>query len=453
MCLASTAVGFVPYYNYEGDLTVQGWVASYPNNGNIVIDYALEGTDPDCLDGPDTTLSANSCGIHIHTGTSCDEDAGGHYYSSELTEDPWGAGYYQGSSQNDMVQHSAVANMGIFELYAGLGSTEITGRTMIIHDKSGARIACAIVHPPSAPQAVGAFKPYYDVDQAAIDALPDKWEWMSSGSVEAVGEYTVLKFTVAAVDAACMGGPNTTLSANSCGVHIHTGTSCDEDAGGHYYSSELTEDPWGAGYYVQQATFGPSFAGTSVVKTGLTADEMSGKVVVVHDLSGARILCAPVGAPQGAMAVPELAPYPGYTGDLSISGGVIIHSVPAPDGGDSHMQQVSVTIDGADPRCTAPNFVEYANSCGVHLHEGMTCDDAGGHWYNTDLIMEDPWAKVSYVYGTNPSNTGSSTAVSQAVYIGYAPEDFPGKTFVVHDYEGSRVACGYVSYASTICAR
>ena len=41
--------------------------------------YSLTGVDPACSSGAGT--AGNSCGIHIHSGTSCTSDAGGHLYN------------------------------------------------------------------------------------------------------------------------------------------------------------------------------------------------------------------------------------------------------------------------------------------------------------------------------------------------------------------------------------
>ena len=50
--------------------------------------YAVYGVHPACAGGADASAS-NSCGIHIHSGTSCNEDALGHYYAAGM-DDPWG---------------------------------------------------------------------------------------------------------------------------------------------------------------------------------------------------------------------------------------------------------------------------------------------------------------------------------------------------------------------------
>ena len=49
--------------------------------------YSLTGVDPLCVNGAGE--AGNSCGVHIHVGSSCASDAGGHYYTGIVTSDPW----------------------------------------------------------------------------------------------------------------------------------------------------------------------------------------------------------------------------------------------------------------------------------------------------------------------------------------------------------------------------
>ena len=75
-----TATDFVPYYNYEGDLAVAGTVTVTTDGTSQTLAYSLTGTEFDCAGGANSSL-ANSCGVHIHSGTSCEGDAGGHFLS------------------------------------------------------------------------------------------------------------------------------------------------------------------------------------------------------------------------------------------------------------------------------------------------------------------------------------------------------------------------------------
>merc|ERR1711943_109227 len=69
-------------------------------------------------------------------------------------------------------------------------------------------------------------------------------------------------------------------------------------------------------------------------------------------------------------------------------------------------------IEGVEADCaTAPEGV--ANACGIHIHEGMTCDDAdaiGGHYYDQTALEADPWSPLGYNTGFAGFASGSVKA-------------------------------------------
>jgi uncharacterized surface protein with fasciclin (FAS1) repeats len=76
-----------------------------------------------------------------------------------------------------------------------------------------------------------------------------------------------------------------------------------------------------------------------------------------------------------------------------------------------------------------------SNACGIHIHEGKTCDDAsavGGQYYGVD---SDPWGAL--VYNTKYGKYASGS-VKAAIGQG---QDISGRAVVVHDSSGGRVAC------------
>merc|ERR1712139_499833 len=89
-----------------------------------------------------------------------------------------------------------------------------------------------------------------------------------------------------------------------------------------------------------------------------------------------------------------------------------------------------------------------ANACGIHIHEGMTCDDAaavGGHYYNKDSIVSDPWSPVTYTV----KEDGTASGNIQSIEIGEG-QDIAGRALVVHDSTGARVACALLPVTSLV---
>merc|ERR1719453_1205172 len=86
--------------------------------------------------------------------------------------------------------------------------------------------------------------------------------------------------------------------------------------------------------------------------------------------------------------------YPGYTGPYDVT--------TLPSTGDATIWSNGVVtlqyyLNGVPVICEKPS--DAANSCGIHIHEGMVCDDAdkvGGHYYDDKQMSSDPWASVVY---------------------------------------------------------
>ena len=117
--------------------------------------FALAGADPNCVDGP-TQGVANSCGVHIHAGTSCEADALGHYYNSALASDPWASVTYTSTE--------AGLASGRGSPITGLSHANILGHTFVVHDLTGARVACALIEdrPGLSKMAAEDFVPYFN---------------------------------------------------------------------------------------------------------------------------------------------------------------------------------------------------------------------------------------------------------------------------------------------------
>ena len=264
----------------------------------------LSGIDPMCSSGPNTGLSANSCGVHIHKGTSCTEDAEGHYYDTySIGSDPWGAGYYAADSDG-------TADVK-FALDAGTSSADITGKAVIVHDYNGGRIGCALLEMPLAAQVAAPFGKYFNV----ADDLSDMAKQMSGVQIYTTPDNTAIDYVLLDVDPACAAGPDKTQGAspNSCGIHIHEGTSCSADALGHYFFSAITgSDPWGAGYYEAEVDddMGNVAFGSFSLKAGLSQADITGKTLIVHNHAGGRTHCAPIHAPKGYLGVGDFTACP-----------------------------------------------------------------------------------------------------------------------------------------------
>jgi len=135
------ATGFVKYYNSNTTFDVHGsvWFEQILSNSEVPgqsLTWDLSGVDPACETG-----SGNQCGIHIHEGTSCTENAEDNFWNETLVNsDPWTAVQYNttdGTSQQEE---------GV-RVISGLEMEQIVGHAVIVYDSvaPGRRIACALI--------------------------------------------------------------------------------------------------------------------------------------------------------------------------------------------------------------------------------------------------------------------------------------------------------------------
>jgi len=239
------------------------------------------------------------------------------------------------------------------------------------------------------------------------------------------------KFHVKGIEADC----------TNCGVHIHTGTTCDDAdlVGGHYWNEETVEDPWTTAYGTVYNTDAEGMGdATFMVNSGYDIGENVGHAVVVHAQDGTRIGCGVLSDGRGAARSCEaektmlqtcISKYPGYDGDLNISGKVKLRY-------EHEELRFRYRLRDADTDC---------KECGIHIHSGTTCDDAalvGGHYWDSETVT-DPWtAAGGAIYRTNFGGLGFGKFSLNA---GFDAEENIGHAVVVHDKDGTRYGCGILS--------
>jgi len=279
------AVGFVPYFNYEGNLKVSGDVflkEEVVGSTELAFTFKFIGTDPACAKGANASFP-NSCGVHVHAGTSCSEDALGHYYDTSMMDDPWAQISY-------MYDDSGYA-IGSFAFDAGLKFEEQLGHAFIVHSYDGSRIACAIISKGESSVLLARdFVPYFNYEgDLAVSGYV--------GSIKSRNTVQSFEYEFEGVDPKCVGGADAE-TPNSCGIHFHAGTSCSEDALGHYYGGTVASDPWISVSYTSTAAGTTSSMKPVSVPTGVTQTQVVGHTFIVHDYAGGRIACAIMQAPD-----------------------------------------------------------------------------------------------------------------------------------------------------------
>jgi len=311
---------------------------------------------------------------------------------------------------------------------------DLTGKPFVIHDNSGARVACGLFAVMEAGVSSVELSPYGDGSTvtgaatvlyiAAIDAI---YMWGHAMNLEAN-----------LVSSSMTGGSDCTAT-NGCGAHIHMGTACTDVStqGGHLYnSSATTPDPWlTIGYHHTSATGYATFSGLA-----FGPYDPAGKPFVVHNNAGDRVACGMLAEAEEAEEEEEQEPeatmqvYHAHANWMdSTKGGMMGHMTVFVNG--TSMYGVGFAT-GLEPNLPAADSTDCTatNGCGFHIHTGSACDDAttqGGHLYSADT---DPWAEIRYE--TDPDG------MAHMFFELHEVHDLTGKPFVIHDNSGARVACG-----------
>jgi len=120
------------YPGFDGSLAVSGTVTvAYRTDDTFKFEYDLAGVEADC----------ETCGVHIHSGTSCatHEQVLGHEWNSGMVQDLWtpagGATYH---ADDDRAE-------GHFSLYNGFGYGRNLAHAVVVHAKNGTRVGCGVL--------------------------------------------------------------------------------------------------------------------------------------------------------------------------------------------------------------------------------------------------------------------------------------------------------------------
>jgi len=375
-------------------------------DSKVTLGYTGLTGDSGCDDGPSD--AGNSCGIHIHSGTSCEDSSlpGGHYHGGSVSSDPWTDVVYKGAS-------------GTVTVDVGTTPADTISRVLVLHNEAGARITCMEISSGNVDSGSVTISDLGSYPGSSVDA------YTGSAIVSMSGTSVTIEYNGLSGDPTCDDGPSD--DANSCGLHIHLGNSCDDSSlpGGHYYGGDITSDPWTDVVY-------SGSEGAVTVNVGTSPSAINNRVLVLHNKAGGRVTCARVaiGNPETAVvSITDLGIYPGSSGS-GFEGSSMVSYVD---------NKVTIGYTGlvGDAECDNGPREGIANSCGIHIHSGTSCEDAslpGGHYYGGS-VSTDPWTDVVY--------SGSSGTVT--VDMGTSPSDVDNRVLVLHNADGSRATCMRVS--------
>lgn len=151
------------YPGYVGPTEIMpGQVALYPQDEGFGFNFLIFNTQLSNFN--------SSGGIHVHTGSSCEahELVGGHYFGHIDSGDPYSATVYHTDFEG--VAYVSESNNFI----ATQDINEVIGRTVVLDDSSGSRIACGVIRDGWCEDGAGDDDSDQDTDQDTDeDALDD----------------------------------------------------------------------------------------------------------------------------------------------------------------------------------------------------------------------------------------------------------------------------------------
>ena len=381
--------------NPGGKCTVYGTLAVQSHVGGI---YAYG-----YLSGLEKSVTA---GWHVHEGYECDDIdmIKGHYFEKG-SFDPWVDAKYTSDANGVAEVAQQVAGFTLTDAYP------VAGRALVIHDQFGRMRGCGIIRLSNAEVVQLGDYPGYTGGREVrgLLAVED-----AEGGLRTHG-------TIVGLEPSQTGG-----------WHIHSGYSCAETSavGGHYY--DAAPDPWNIGntFYEADANGAAQIDKTMPSFSMHLRDVLPvyGRTVVVHLASDSKVkpACGVIGGAVGVTAaVAFTEQFPAYAGDYS-SVRAAAH-VTESDG----TLTITAVMTGLGADMTG----------GWHVHSGFSCDDAGGHYF--EGLDDDPWCSSCTTWTSDSTGVATVTwSSSDFSLTGVRPVS--GRTFVVHDKDGKKAACGVI---------
>merc|ERR1711972_498326 len=125
---------------------VNGGVTLYATSSMIVGAGWANGLGANLSDsasgGADCT-SANACGVHVHSGSTCSDSSGqGGHLKTRGGEDPW-----------TNIRYTSTNAMGWanFEFAVSSDNTDVAAKAFIVHNNAGGRVSCGLLSSDTTP--------------------------------------------------------------------------------------------------------------------------------------------------------------------------------------------------------------------------------------------------------------------------------------------------------------
>jgi hypothetical protein len=337
-----------------------------PEGGSGITGYAQLSTGNNLTVSVRGAAAGGQYSVLIHAGLNC-TSAGEHYFQPGGA-DPWAAAAPLAADATGTV----LAGVDVGALAGAYGYADNVGHAVVVHDLSGAAVACGVLAPQTS-------------ESSTVRAVMLKFPGLDAtvkypGGNAFLSSANVLSYQLERLEP----GASFTL-------HIHQGRTC-QVAGGHYFQQALGADPWSVAVGMADGAGG---AGGKLDLNSNPAfysfEDNVGHALVLHNGAGVKVACG------------ELRPQPSELVGVQTD---LLPSDPAYYKASAQVARYPGLASGAAyPTGTVSldsnNFLSYslkgldANAAhGVHIHVGRRCDaDTGGHLWDAGK-GPDAWEAV-----------------------------------------------------------
>eukprot|EP00929_Paragymnodinium_shiwhaense_P057591 TRINITY_DN2882_c0_g1_i8.p1 TRINITY_DN2882_c0_g1~~TRINITY_DN2882_c0_g1_i8.p1 ORF type:complete len:699 (-),score=91.61 TRINITY_DN2882_c0_g1_i8:158-2254(-) len=329
------------------------------------------------------------------------------FVSELLKKNPW-----------NKVKYSAVGYQAQYEhvpVYAGLGAPDVNGKTVVVYNAMGDRMACSTLEP---------VKVLYAPHLAPYPG--HKTDFCVDGEiyVSTKDRHQILTYELEGVDPRCSSKER--LRDGRCSIRIHEGEDCIAAGEPYWVLGKNKDDPWNEVRYYAEGD--KAWAKKVTIYTGLPMAKVVYRTVVIYDYDGKRISCSKL-FPVTDLVAKELDLYPGSSTALDVQGRIKVTT-------QTYKQAIIYKLTGVDALCSGVGH-EAHYGCGIVIHEGDTCNNVGDIFWDKAYEKKNPWKDVRYVAG----GWKRKAMGEKGVHTGWDLADLLGRTVVVYDYNGNPIAC------------
>jgi hypothetical protein len=381
--------------------------------------------DQACAGNRDRSI-AESCGIFIMSGTSCEAPGLPHYNQAVVTENPWtnnNAFYRVGQNINREINH-------------GYGYEDTVGHAVVVYDIFGAPMACTTIpRQDKSTQSISFTGELGSV--ASYNGIVTTPTTVENLRLSFGGKEVDISYSNLVADARCANGAGSANNGRSCRLEVNDRSTC-ETRGGSLWADRNSgfDNPW------LTSTYTDGISDAFTVVNCVYYEDTVGRALHIYDYDGKWMNCEVIFPDEYAevptIVVTDMQVLADYTEDTSVINNVNVGTIYMSFLDDQSIQFSYNNLD-VDPDCDSARACGcIANECAIQIYEATSCANIvrGESFDNADAdsSLVNPW-KAAYYFSS--SNAGRSFNVKTDKDF----DDFAGRTLVIHDRAGNPVLC------------